>query len=61
MKYVPRMFFKGGILGSVQNFWGDPYLNGTTILLIHNIHTALLLMGLHPFASGQPEILQETQ
>ena len=25
------MIFKGGILGSVQNFLGDPYLNGTTI------------------------------
>ena len=24
--------FKGGILGSMHHFWGDPYLNSSTVL-----------------------------
>jgi len=24
--------FKGGILGGVRQFWGNPYLNSTTVL-----------------------------
>jgi len=31
-KYVSRVVFKGGILGSVRQFWGNPDLNSTTIL-----------------------------
>jgi len=26
------MVFKGGILGGVRQFWGNPYLNSTTVL-----------------------------
>jgi len=25
--------FKGGILGGARQFWGNPYLNSTTVLL----------------------------
>jgi len=25
--------FKGGILGGIRQFWGNPYLNSTTVLL----------------------------
>jgi len=31
-KYVSRMVFKGGILGGARQFWGNPYLNSTTVL-----------------------------
>jgi len=31
-KYVSRVVFKGGILGGARQFWGNPYLNSTTIL-----------------------------
>jgi len=31
-KYVFRVVFEGGILGSARNFWGNPYLNSTTVL-----------------------------
>jgi len=26
------MFLKGGILGGARQFWGNPYLNSTTVL-----------------------------
>ena len=29
---LSKMIFEGGILGGTCNFWGDPYLNSTTIL-----------------------------
>jgi len=28
--------FKGGILGGVHQFWGNPYLNSTTVLFDTN-------------------------
>jgi len=31
MLYGP-IFFKGGILGGTRQFWGNPYLNSTTVL-----------------------------
>jgi len=31
-KYVSRVVFEGDILGGVRQFWGNPYLNSTTIL-----------------------------
>jgi len=31
-KYVSRVVFKGGILGSARQFWGKPYLNSMTVL-----------------------------
>jgi len=31
-KYVSRVVFKGGILGGARQFWGNPYLNSTTVL-----------------------------
>jgi len=31
-KYVFRVGFEGGFLGGAHNFWGNPYLNSTTIL-----------------------------
>jgi len=31
-KYVSRVVFKGDILGSVRQFWGNPYLNSMTAL-----------------------------
>jgi len=31
-KYVVRVVFKGGFLGGARNFWGNPYLNSTTVL-----------------------------
>jgi len=30
--YVSRVVFKGGILGSARQFWGNPYLNSTNVL-----------------------------
>jgi len=30
--YVSRVGFKGGILGSARQFWGNPYLNSMTVL-----------------------------
>jgi len=33
-KYVSRVVFKGGILGSTCQFWGNPYLNSMTYCLI---------------------------
>jgi len=37
-KYVSRVVFKDGILGSARQFWGNPYLNSTTVLfdISHN-------------------------
>jgi len=32
LKYVSRVVFKGGILGGACQFWGNPYLNSTTVL-----------------------------
>jgi len=32
LKYVFRIVFEGGNLGGVRNFWGNPYLNSTTVL-----------------------------
>jgi len=37
LKYVSRVVFKGGILGSARQFWGNPYLNSTTILFGYSI------------------------
>ena len=31
-KYVFRVDFEGGFLGSARNFWGNPYLKSTTVL-----------------------------
>jgi len=31
-KYVSRVVFKDSILGGKRQFWGNPYLNGTTLL-----------------------------
>jgi len=31
-KYVSRVVLKDGILGGAHQFWGNPYLNSTTIL-----------------------------
>jgi len=31
-KYVFRVVFEGGFLGGAHNFWGNPYLNCTTVL-----------------------------
>jgi len=31
-KYVFRVVFGGGFLGGARNFWGNPYLNSTTVL-----------------------------
>jgi len=31
-KYVSRVVFKGDILGGLRQFWGNPYLNSTTVL-----------------------------
>jgi len=31
-KYVSRVVFKGGILGGAHQFWGNSYLNSTTVL-----------------------------
>jgi len=31
-RYVSRVVFKGGILGGARQFWGNPYLNSTTVL-----------------------------
>jgi len=30
--YVFRVVFEGGFLGGVRKFWGNPYLNSTTVL-----------------------------
>jgi len=30
--------FKGGILGGTHQFWGNPYLNNTTILFDSNMY-----------------------
>jgi len=37
-KYVSRVVFKDGILGGARQFWGNPYLNSTTVLclILHN-------------------------
>jgi len=32
LKYVSMVVFKGGILGGVHQFWGNPYLDSTTVL-----------------------------
>jgi len=32
LKYVSRVVFKGGILGGTRQFWGNLYLNSTTVL-----------------------------
>jgi len=31
-KYVSKVVFKGGIIGGARQFWGNPYLNSTTVL-----------------------------
>jgi len=31
-KYASRVVFKDGILDSARQFWGNPYLNSTTVL-----------------------------
>jgi len=31
-KYFFRVVFEGGFLGGAPNFWGNPYLNSTTVL-----------------------------
>jgi len=31
-KYGFRVVFEGGFLGGARNFWGNPYLNSTTVL-----------------------------
>jgi len=36
LKYVFRIVFEGGILGGARNFWGNPYLNSTTVLFDEN-------------------------
>jgi len=36
-KYVSRVVFKGGILGGTRQFWGNPYLNSTTVLFDTNL------------------------
>jgi len=35
-KYVSGVVFKGSILGGVRQFWGNPYLNSTTVLFDKN-------------------------
>jgi len=35
-KYVFRVVFEGGFFGGARNFWGNPYLNSTTILFDMN-------------------------
>jgi len=32
LKYVSRVAFKGDFLGGACQFWGNPYLNSTTVL-----------------------------
>jgi len=32
LKYVSTVVFKGGILGGARQFWGNLYLNSTTVL-----------------------------
>jgi len=31
-KYASKVVFKGGILGAMRQFWGNPYLNSTIVL-----------------------------
>jgi len=32
MKDISWIVFDGGFYGGVQNIWGNPYFNGTTVL-----------------------------
>jgi len=44
-KYVFRVVFEGGFLGGARNFWGNPYLNSTTVLFdifVSNWHKSFL-------------------
>jgi len=36
LKYASRVVFKDGILGTAHQFWGNPYLNSTTIPFDNN-------------------------
>jgi len=36
-KYVFRVVFEGGFLGGAHNFWGNPYLNSTTVLFDNDV------------------------
>jgi len=36
-KYVFRVVFEGGFLGGMRNFWGNPYLNSTTVLFDYTL------------------------
>ena len=48
------MIFEGGILGGMSHFWGDPYLNSTTVLFdmyppaMHDYNSSALT-SLQPF------------
>jgi len=44
-KYVSRVVFKGGILGGARQFWGNPYLNSTTVLF--DIYFVVVATSLH--------------
>jgi len=37
-KYVFRVVFEGGFLGGARNFWGNPYLNSTTVLFDNEVN-----------------------
>jgi len=35
--YVSNVVFKGSILGGACQFWGNPYLNSTTVLFDNQV------------------------
>jgi len=55
-KYVSRVVFKGGILGGAHQFWGNPYLNSTTVLFdkTHNLTKGSILPESVPILTYQP-------
>jgi len=53
-KYVSSVVFKGSILGGARQFWGNPYLNSTTVLfdifmcpLSHSHHCYVRVRPIH--------------
>jgi len=38
-KYFFRVVFEGGFLGGARNFWGNPYLNSTTVLFDYAVNS----------------------
>jgi len=42
--------FKGGILGGARQFWGNPYLNSTTVLFVSLLSDCPALLSWHSYA-----------